>query len=125
MKNPVYYIQYAAVRCQSIIAKTKNLNLKTKNQKLNLLSTPEDINLMRLLARFPEAVEEAAENYNPQILTRYSMDLARQFHNFYEKERVIGEEKDLAAARLTLIRGVLEIFKIIFELLGVNLLRKM
>ncbi len=31
MKNPVYYIQYAAVRCQSIIAKTKNLKLKTKN----------------------------------------------------------------------------------------------
>ncbi len=124
MKNPVYYIQYAAVRCQSILRKVQSAKRKTSID-LKLLNTKEDLDLMRILARFPEAVEEAAENYNPQILTRYSMDLARQFHNFYEKERVIGEEKDLAAARLALIQGVLGIFKIIFKLLGVNLLRKM
>ena len=128
MKNPVYYVQYAAVRCQSILRKSK-INSKFKIFKskinLNLLNTPADINLARILAQFPESVEEAAEKYNPQILTRYSTDLARIFHNFYEKERIIGEKPEITAARLALIQAALIIFKNTFKLLGINLLLKM
>src|SRR3989344_3194529 len=104
LKNPVYYAQYAAVRCQSILKKSKIKGQKPR-AKYNLLNTPEDINLIRLLARFSEVVEEAAGKLNPQILARYSLDLARQFHNFYEKERIIGVEKDLMMARLELIKA--------------------
>ena len=147
MKNPVYYAQYAAVRCNSVLQKTKKLkNLKTKsNPNLNLLSTKEDVNLMKILARFPEIVEEAAQNYNPQVLVRYSIDLARQFHNFYEKERIIparrpirqslsvggsfdaggGERADLMSARLELIKAAKTIFEILFKLLGISYPRKM
>ena len=126
LKNPVYYVQYAAVRIQGILTKlkTKNLKLKTKID-FNLLNTTEDINLMRMLVRFPEAVEEAAKNYNPQILVRYSLDLARQFHNFYEKERIIGEEKELMSVRLELIKAARIIFKNLFELLGISLPKRM
>ena len=128
MKNPVYYVQYAAVRCQSILRKSK-INSKFKIFKskinLNLLNTPADINLARILAQFPESVEEAAEKYNPQILTRYSTDLARIFHNFYEKERIIGEKPEITAARLALIQAALIIFKNTFKILGVSLLKKM
>ena len=105
------------------------------NANLNLLNTPEDMNLMRILARFPEIIEEGAKNYSPQILARYSLDLARQFHNFYEKERIIppslklrrasGEEKDLMAVRLELIKAAQIIFKNIFQLLGISMPKKM
>ena len=134
MKNPVYYIQYAAVRAQSILRKS-DVRCRTSNVNFSLLNTKEDINLMRQLARFPEIIEEAADKYNPQILVRYSLDLARTFHNFYEKERIIparrnfneggGEEKGLMAARSALISATLEIFKNIFKLLGVSLPKKM
>ena len=128
MKNPVYYVQYAAVRCQSILQKSKSVHsniLKNIGMNFKLLNTPEDINLMRILARFPEIVEEAAGKYNPQILTRYAADLARVFHNFYEKERIIGEEKNLMLARLALIQATLIIFRNLFALLGIKLPKKM
>ena len=128
MKNPVYYAQYAAVRCQSILKKSKSVHsniLENVGMNLKLLNTPEDINLMRILARFSEIIEEAAKKLNSQVLARYSLDLARQFHNFYEKERIIGEEKNLMLARLILISATLTVFKNIFKLLGIGLPKKM
>ncbi|MEK7634452.1 MAG: arginine--tRNA ligase, partial [Patescibacteria group bacterium] len=124
MKNPVYYVQYASVRIQSILAKNKNLKQKID---LNLLDTEEDINLMKMLARFSEVIEESAGKYSPQILTRYSLELARQFHNFYEKERVMGEGIDinLTMARLELIKATQIVFKNILNILGVNIPKKM
>ncbi len=124
MKNPVYYLQYAAVRAQSILNKS-NVKNKMSNANLNLLNTPEDINLMRLLARFPESVEESRNKYSPQILARYSLDLAREFHNFYERERIIGEAPELAVARLQLIKAVRIVFGNLFNLLDVSYPKKM
>jgi arginyl-tRNA synthetase len=131
LKNPVYYAQYAGVRIQSILAKFKNQNSKIKitNKKskidYTLLNTSEDINLMRILARFPEVMEAAAENYNPQILVRFILDLAKEFHNFYEKERIIGEEKNVMLVRLELLKATQIIFENSFSLLGINLPTKM
>jgi len=131
LKNPVYYVQYAGVRIQSILTKFKNQNAKIKitNKKLKidykLLNTPEDINLMRITERFPEIVEAAAKNHNPQILVRYSLDLAKGFHNFYEKERIIGTEKNLMSARLALLKATQIIFNNLFNLLGISLPQKM
>lgn len=128
LKNPVYYVQYAAVRCGSILKKSKiNLPAGGQKSKINyeLLNTPEDINLVRMLARFPEIVKAAAENYNPQVLVRFALDLAREFHNFYEKERIIGEENDLMSARLELLRAAQIIFRNIFAILGLNFLDEM
>jgi len=147
LKNPVYYVQYAAVRCNSILRKSEIRNPKSETN-FKLLNTPEDINLVRALIRFPEVIEEVARNYNSQILVRYSLDLAREFHNFYEKERIIparrlrqpkatssaegrslneggGEEKELMSARLELIKAARIIFKNLFELLGISLPKRM
>ncbi|MEK7574179.1 MAG: arginine--tRNA ligase [Patescibacteria group bacterium] len=129
LKNPVYYAQYAAVRIQGILAKLKN-SAKSKSAKdgkidFNLLNTVEDINLTRMLARFPEIVETAAENYNPQALVRFALDLSREFHNFYEKEKIIGEKQELVASRLELIKAAQIVFKNLFNLLGISLPQKM
>ncbi|MFA5386622.1 MAG: arginine--tRNA ligase [Candidatus Paceibacterota bacterium] len=125
VKNPVYYVQYAAVRCQSIINKLQTTNYKPQTANFNLLDTQEDLNLMRMLARFPEEIMKAAVNYSPQIIVRYSMDLAREFNNFYEKEKVSVEDEKLASARLALIQATLTVFKNIFTILGISLPEKM
>ncbi len=124
MKNPVYYVQYAGVRAQAILRKSQAP--KTKSQiNLKLLDTKEDSDLMLVLAKFPEIIEEAAKSYNPQMIIRYAMDLAKEFHNFYEKERIVTDNKELTSARLALINAVLIIFKNTFSILGISLPEKM
>lgn len=123
-KNPVYYVQYAGVRCQGILAKN-NGQLTTNDEHLKLLNTTEDLNLMRMLVRFPEIIEKAANEYNPQAVVRYAMDLAREFNNFYEKERVVVEDEKITSARLALISATLSIFKNIFKIIGISLPEKM
>ncbi len=172
MKNPVYYVQYAAVRCQSILKRAKLQTIppldgtpptavanypafgrdpangggklsrlwtgprqRRWQTNLKLLNTKEDLGLIRMLARFPEIIKETCGKYNPQILARYSLELARQFNNFYEKERIIparrsfneggNEEKDLMAARLELIKATQVVFKNLFDILGITMPKKM
>ncbi|MEK7146819.1 MAG: arginine--tRNA ligase [Patescibacteria group bacterium] len=123
LKNPVYYVQYAYVRCGSIIRKMGNGKWKTGN--LYLLKTREDLNLIRQLICFPKMIEDIAKNYQVHNLVRYALELSRAFHNFYEKERVIGASQDLAEARLALVKGVQIVLKNTLELLGISLPKRM
>lgn len=74
---------------------------------------------MRKLAEYPEEVAIAAKGLEPSRLTRYVMDVAAEFHSFYNACRVKGEAVELQQARLTLvectrivIRNVLDLIKI-------------
>lgn len=124
LKNPVYYAQYAGVRIKSVLAKAKSFsNRKTAN--LKFLNTAEDLNLIRMLGRFPEIAAETAVRREPQILARYALDLAAVFHNFYEKERVINEDKDLMSSRLFLVKVSQIVFQNLFGILGISQPKKM
>lgn len=123
MKNPVYYAKYSAVRCGSLLRKAKiEPNLKID---LSVLNSELDRSLLAEIARFPEAVSDAAEKLAPQLLVRYVLGLAKEFNDFYETERIMGEEKPIMEARLALARGTYEIFKTSFDLLGIELPEKM
>lgn len=128
MKNPVYYAQYAYVRAKGILKKlkTKNLKLKTLNKKtLTLLNTPEDARLMLKLLEFPAVVEDTARDYQAHRLSRYALELARAFHNFYEKERIVGETSEVARARAALVNATEIVLKNLFSLLGISAPEKM
>ena len=119
-KNPAYYAQYAYVRALSILERSKKSIGQTE-----LLTTREDIKLLRKLAEFPEVIEDTVRDYEVRRLTRYATELAREFHNFYEKERVVGVEESLMRARLGLIRGVVIVFENLFGILGISAPQKM
>ncbi|KKU91534.1 MAG: Arginine-tRNA ligase [Candidatus Jorgensenbacteria bacterium GW2011_GWA1_48_11] len=122
-KNPVYYTQYAYVRARNIAKKAK---FKPTHKNLASLKTPQDIALLKQLARFPEFVSDSAEDYRVHRLTRYAIELAKTFHNFYEKERVIGESNGiLADARLSLVHGALVVFENLLDILGLTKPSKM
>lgn len=123
-KNPVYYTQYAYVRAVNIL-KRANRKPKIADNKLDLLNTAEDIKLMREIARFPEIIEDTAHDYQVHRLTRYATELARAFHNFYEKERVIGEKKEIIVARLVLTQATEIVFKNLFGILGISAPKRM
>jgi len=125
MKNPVYYAQYAAVRARAILKKLGKQPVLSNEKLAALLVTEDDARLMAMLARFPEVLEEATRTRRIHELTRYASDLAATFHNFYEKERVIEEEKDVRAARGTLVSAASIVFTNLFGILGIATPKKM
>jgi len=124
LKNPVYYVQYAYVRSWSILKKAKIKTISVK-VKLDPLKTFEDIKLIQELVKFPEIIEDAAGDYQIHRLTRYATELAKAFHNFYEKERVIEKGGDINQARLILVKASSLVLKNLLILLGIKAPKKM
>ncbi len=123
-KNPVYYVQYAYVRAKNILTKMK-ITTAPKNFDIMKLTTSQDVNLIRELARFPEIIEDAARDYGVHRLTRYASELAKTFHNFYEAERVAGEEKKIRDARVALVTATCIVFENLFSTIGISAPKKM
>ncbi len=122
-KNPVFYLQYAYVRAKNILEKAKSYKLKVIS--LKLLNTEADVKLIRALVQFPEIIADTATDYQVHRLTRYALEVAKDFHNFYEREHVIGEEADIASARYQLVKATGVVFESIFDLLGITKPKKM
>lgn len=122
-KNPVFYLQYAFVRAKNILEKSKSLSRAPIN--LSFLNTAIDSCLLRKLISYPDILEETARDYKVHRLTQYAIPLAADFHNFYEKERIIGEEKSIAAARYWLVKATFIILTDIFDILGITKPQKM
>ena len=121
-QNPVYYIQYAYARISSILEKVK---VKASSNNLTLLTHPSELNLIKQLIRLPEMVEAIVNDLQVQKLPQYALDLATAFHQFYRDCRIVGEEKDLAEARLSLILATKIILKETLKLMGISQPKKM
>ncbi|HUT96421.1 MAG TPA: arginine--tRNA ligase [Candidatus Paceibacterota bacterium] len=121
-KNPVYYVQYAYARINSILRKTSGHNL---NVKLELLNHPAEIELIKNLIAFPEIIEETAKDYQVHRLPTYAIKSAALFHRFYTECHVLGEERDLEKARLALIMATKIVLENILDLMGIGKPEKM
>jgi len=119
-ENPVYYIQYAHARINSLFNKAKENDLDASNKKLGLLTTPEEIDLVKHLLSFPEVVEDSAKSLSPHKIAYYLQDLASLFHVFYNKCRVVGESRELAQARLYLVGCVQTVLHNGLTILGIS-----
>ncbi len=124
MENPVYYIQYAHARIWSILEYSKNTKLSSKF-KSNLLKEEEELDLLRDLRQFPLIVVLSANTLEPYVILQYLQDLAKSFHSFYTKHRVLCDDPLLAKARLVLVDCVRIVLANGLRLLGVSLPKKM
>ncbi|MFC1576546.1 arginine--tRNA ligase [Candidatus Omnitrophota bacterium] len=128
LDNPVYYIQYAHARIASIFGFSANIKDKLKAVKYEsgLLMEPEETRLLRMLSQFPLIVESAATGLEPYRVVEYLNELAKIFHSFYTKHRVVSEDDlPLTKARLELVRGVKVVLANGLSLLGVSLPERM
>lgn len=121
--NPVYYVQYAHARICSIF---KNIEVEgdiklsdLTADDLLLLEKPEEISLIRNLAEFTGIIKDSVKKYDPSQLTHYVMELAGEFHKFYNACRVKSDDVPLSRARLAIckatgitIKNSLEILKV-------------
>lgn len=120
-KNPVFYAQYAYVRALNILKKGK-LGIKAD---FSLLKSDSEVRLMLELLKFPDLLAQTAEDYQVHHLTKYAGDIARALHNFYEKERVVGVEKNLEQSRLALVSATKIVLENLFDILGISKPKKM
>jgi len=129
-KNPVFYIQYAYARLNQIFAKadmsvSEDKKTRKEDADLKLLQAPEEIQLMRKMAKFPELIEDISQNYSVHHLAQYTLELASDFHNFYEKCHVVQNDKKLEKSRLALCLAVAIILENALSLMGLSAPKKM
>jgi arginyl-tRNA synthetase len=91
-ENPVFYVQYANARLSSIQKKAEEKNIARSplhDVSLEKLSLPEELNMLKALAAFPELVETAALDLSPHRIIFFLMDLAGQFHSYYNSHEAL------------------------------------
>jgi arginyl-tRNA synthetase len=122
-ENPVYYVQYAHARICSIMrnADERGYRIPAYDEvNLSFLTLPEEINLIKTIARLPEVIEGAALSLEPHRLTFYLNDLAALFHSYYNKHKVLSDEEGLSMARLFLTKSILVVLSNTLRILGVS-----
>lgn len=125
-KNPMYYVQYAHARISSILRKAGKKNAAGITPGLfALLQAPDEIALVKRLARLPEIVEETSGDYQVQRLPQYALELAASFHQFYQTSQVLGDDPRMTQARLALVSAVKIVLKNTLSLMGITAPEKM
>jgi arginyl-tRNA synthetase len=127
-ENPVYYVQYAHARICSILrfGEERGYRIPVYGEvNLSLLNLPEEIQLIKIITRFPELIEGAALTMEPHRLTFYLNEVAAIFHSYYNKYKVISDDEELSKARLFLVKSILTVVKNALRLLGVSAPEKM
>jgi len=122
-ENPVYYVQYAHARVCSINQKASEAGINpaaATHADVARLTLDEELALAKMLNRYPEVVEAAAQNHEPHRLTFYLQDLAAKFHSYYNQHRVIVEDPEMTRARLYLVNAVKIVLGNALRVLGIS-----
>ena len=118
--NPVYYVQYGHARVASMLARLEGGPPVPGTADLGRLSNEAELALIRLLCRYPEIVELAANGRAPQHVAHYLRDLAAAFHAYYNAHRVLVDDAGLRDARVLLAVATQQVIRNGLGLLGVS-----
>ncbi|KJW02046.1 arginine--tRNA ligase [Rickettsia endosymbiont of Ixodes pacificus] len=137
-ENPIFYVQYAHVRTISILSKARELMSESYNSfeankyDLSLLSSEEEIEIIKLLAAWTKTLEASAKYFEPHRIAFYLINLASKFHSMWNfgKENsdyrfVIESNKELTLARLALASAIQKVIASGLEVIGVEPMNKM
>ena len=118
-KNPVYYVQYAHARINSILEKAgigEATDVPARPHEL----APAERALIRRIGEFPDEIAEAAARRGPHRLTIYARDLAAEFSAFYRDCKVVGEDPAVTQFRVALCVATKRTLAQALDLLGVS-----
>ena len=117
------YLQYTHARCRSV--RDKCADVKLDGIDYSVLSDEASASVVLLLNRYEDVIKDAAEKYEPSILSKYLIDLAQSYNAFYVGHRIAGEEERVTKARLALSECVRKVLKDGLGLLLINAPDKM
>ena len=119
-ENPVYYIQYAYARINSLFRKADESGMSASAETLGELKEQGEMELIKKLLLYPEVVEEAASSLAPHKIAYFLQELASDFHVYYNKCRIVDESANLSQARLYLVSCVRIVLSNGLRLLGIS-----
>ena len=121
-ENPVYYIQMAHARMCGIfrVGGIDPASVTDAGVKFDVLTEPEEQQLIKALVDFPALVESAAETLEPHRIANYLLETARLAHLWYHKHHVLEQAEDVTRARLALARGAQIVLRNGLRILGVT-----
>ncbi len=122
-ENPVYYVQYAHARICSLIKMLEHDGVAVQpaqNLSLELLNTQEEKALIKRIAELPNEMAMAARDRDPSRVNKYLIDIAGDFHRFYNACRIRGEETRIQDARLKLAAVTRDILALGLGIIGVS-----
>jgi len=121
-ENPVFYVQMAHARMSGVfrVGGVDAAGVTAEGVDVAVLTDPSEAELLKVLARFPEAVARAAEALDPQRATTYLEELARAAHLWYHRCRVLGESSEVERARLAVARATQIVLANALGLLGIT-----
>lgn len=122
-ENPVYYVQYANARINSIFAHAGEQGIGAgdlSGASLDPLAEDEETRIIRKLLSYPMTFEAAVRSREPHRITFYLQELAGMFHPYYNRHRVVTADRALTLARLALCRAVMTVLQDGLAVLGVT-----
>ncbi|NVM57647.1 MAG: arginine--tRNA ligase [Desulfobacterales bacterium] len=125
-ENPVYYVQYVHARISNILKKAEQRGYKDicwHEDFPKFIKLPEEIQLIKLMARYPEVVAQSAHFLEPHRIPFYMKELAAAFHAYYHdrhKHKVVSDDVRHSTARLFLVSAVRIIIRNGLTLMGVS-----
>lgn len=123
--NPVFYVQYAHARICSVLASWGGDVATLQGVDLSALQGPQAQALMLQLAKYPEMLTAAAQDFAPHDVTFYLRELASAYHSYYDAERILVDDEATKLARLALVAATAQVLHNGLAVLGVSAPQKM
>ena len=123
--NPVFYVQYAHARICSVLAAWGGDVATLAGVDLSPLQGPQAQALMLQLAKYPEMLSAAAQDFAPHDVTFYLRELASSYHSYYDAERILVDDEAVKLARLALVAATAQVLHNGLAVLGVSAPQKM
>ncbi len=112
------YVQYTHARASSVL---RNAEQKLKTDvNYNILSEDSAFELCKLIYAFPQVVMEAAEKYEPSVITRHITDIAQAFNKFYHDRHILVDDHEIQEARVLLVYAAKQVLSNGLTLLGIE-----
>jgi arginyl-tRNA synthetase len=123
--NPVFYVQYAHARVASIIEQAQKSGIAWNSTdsgtvSVERLGLPEELELIRRMIQFNDVLEESVRDLEPHRMIFYLLELAGDFHRYYNRHRVINDDAELTRARLLLVVNAQKTIRRGLQILGVD-----
>lgn len=121
--NPVFYVQYAHARAKSVI---RNSDITIDAVDYSLLSSDDELALIKLMGQFPRIIEAAAIAAEPHRIVFYLQDLAAHFHSLWNVTRfILPDNPPLTKARIAMVMALTTTISTGLEIIGVKALEEM
>ena len=119
--NPIYYIQYAHARLSTLIKNAEILGIDINKTAAFKIETQKEISLSKMLLEFPGVITQISKELEPHHITKYTLDLASEFHSFYQSEKIIDQDNpDNTISKLILCKAIQKTLKKSLEIMMIS-----